>query len=163
MHVAAVDAGIAPSVWDAQQSNLSDPSWRLDFGKLYSFAGGEQSNVAKAVLYGSRPPANDSLWGIAKSKGFDVVVFDRNAANKEKKIDTSIVADMVEDSYELMNVNSDEVTLVSGDRDLVPAVEKLRKRGFRVDVAFWDHAAAELKAAASTFISLNRHLRHLAL
>lgn len=92
-----------------------------------------------------------------------MVVHDRNAANKEKKVDTSIAADMISDSYDLMNPANDEVTLVSGDRDLVPAVEKLRSRGFKVDVVFWDHASTELKNSASSFVSLNPHLKLIAL
>lgn len=161
MHVSAVDRGIAPSIWEAQEQRICDQTWRLDFGKLFAFAGGERDDVGRAVLYGSRPPANDSLWDMARAHGFEVVVYDRNAANKEKKIDTSIAADMIEDSYERMRAGEDEVTLVCGDRDLVPAVEKLVRRGFRVDVVFWDHAAAELKAACSNFVSLNQRLRHL--
>lgn len=163
MHVAAVENGHAPTIWDAMENKICDYSWKMDFGKLYQFAGGDQKDVGRAVLYGSRPPKNDSLWAIATKKGFEVVVYDRNASNKEKKIDTSIAADMVADSYELMNPATDEVTLVSGDRDLVPAVEKVRKRGLKVDVVFWDHGAAELKAVASTFISLNQHFRLLSL
>jgi uncharacterized LabA/DUF88 family protein len=163
MHVSAVANGLAPSIWDAQQYNITDPSWRMDFGKLYQFAGGERHEVGKAVLYGSRPPANDSLWDMARSKGFEVVVYDRNAANKEKKIDTSIAVDMITDSYELMDPKRDEVTLVCGDRDLVPAVEKLVKRGFKVDVVFWDHVAAELKSCCTRFVSLNSKLTLLAL
>jgi uncharacterized LabA/DUF88 family protein len=163
MHVAAVVNGHAPSIWDALENRICDYTWKMDFGKLYQFAGGDRKEVGRAVLYGSRPPANDSLWAIAKGKGFEVVVYDRNIQNREKKVDTSIAADMIADSYDLMNPAKDEVTLVSGDRDLVPAVEKLRKRGFKVDVVFWDHASAELKAAASAFVSLNQHLGLLAL
>lgn len=163
MHVAAVENGIAPTVWDAMENRICDYSWKLDFGKLYGFAGGDAKDVGRAVLYGSRPPKNDSLWAMAKQHGFEVVVYDRNASNKEKKIDTSIAADMVADAYELMDPSKDEVTLVCGDRDLVPAVERVRKRGLKVDVVFWDHAATELKAAASAFISLNAHLKLLAL
>lgn len=100
---------------------------------------------------------------LRRAGAFEVVVYDRNVENREKKVDTSIAADMISDSYELMDPAKDEITLVSGDRDLVPAVEKLRKRGFKVDVVFWDHASAELRNPASAFISLNRHLHLLAL
>ena len=93
--------------------------------------------------------------------GFEVIVYDRHAANKEKKIDTQITADMIEDSYELMKADRDEITLVAGDRDYAPAIEKLRKRGFAVRVVFWDHAARELKDAASKFIQLDPYLEHL--
>lgn len=161
MAVSAVEKGQAPDIWTAHDQKIFDQSWKIDFGHLYEFAGGKASEVGRAVLYGSRPPANDSLWEMAKKKGFEVVVHDRNAQNKEKKIDTNITADMIADSYELMTKDKDEVTLVAGDKDYVPAVEKLTKRGIKVYVLFWDHAAKELKAVASSFVSLNSHLAFL--
>lgn len=156
MHVAAVAAGQAPNIWDAQRLRITVP-WRADFGKLYEFAGGDRREVARAVLYGSRPPPNDSLWRIAERKGFEVVVHDRNAANREKKIDTSIAADIVADSYERMRPG-DEVTLVAGDADYVPVVEKLVARSFGFHVVFWEHASRELREIATTFTALNAHL-----
>lgn len=161
MHVAAVQNGLAPDIWAAMDSRICDNSWKLDFGKLYEFAGGPRSDVGRAVLYGSRPPQNDSLWGIAKQKGFEVVVHDRNVRNKEKKIDTNIATDIVADSYELMKPESDEITLVSGDADYVPTVERIKKRGLKFNVVFWDHASKELRDVASAFISLNQFLTHL--
>jgi cephalosporin hydroxylase len=35
------------------------------------------------VLYGSRPPAEDSVWNRIRDDGCDVKVFDRNIRNKE--------------------------------------------------------------------------------
>lgn len=160
MHVAAVAAGTAPDIWTAQDGKITAP-WSYDFGRLLYFAGGEKDDVGRAVLYGSRPPKNDSLWASAQRQGFEVIVYDRNAANREKKIDTQITADVIEDSYELMKPERDEITLVAGDKDYVPAVEKLRKRGFTVHVVFWAHAARELKGAASKFIELDPYLEHL--
>jgi hypothetical protein len=40
-------------------------------------------------------------------------------------------------------------------------VQKLMAWGYKVSVLFWDHAAAELKATASEFRSLNRDLDRL--
>src|SRR5688500_17194391 len=102
MHVSAAAQGKALDIWAALNYRICDYDWKIDFGKLYEFAGGQSSEVGRAVLYGSRPPANDSLWSIAKRKGFEVVVHDRNVANKEKKVDANIVTDIVADSYELM-------------------------------------------------------------
>jgi hypothetical protein len=34
------------------------------------------ANIGRAVLYGSRPPPNDSLWAATERKGFEVVVHD---------------------------------------------------------------------------------------
>ena len=90
-------------------------------------------------------------------------MYDRNIRNKEKKVDTSIATDIVADSYERMNPDSDEITLVAGDSDYVPTVEKMRARGFEFYVVFWSHAARELKEVCTQFVSLNDHLEHLSL
>jgi hypothetical protein len=162
MHVAAFAHGVAPDVWSAVQNKICDYSWKLDFGKLFQFAGGDRAAVKKAALFGSRPPQNDSVWDAARRHGFEVTTYDRNVANHEKKIDTDIVATMIEDSFVIGVPGEDEITLVSGDADYVPAVEKLKQRGYTVDVVFWGHAARELKHAASRFINLDPHLEHLA-
>lgn len=161
MHVAAFVHGMAPSVWSAVTNRIVDYTWKIDFGKLHEFAGG--GDIGRAVLYGSRPPANDSLWNVAKHQGFEVVVHDRNVVNREKKIDTTIVRDITKDSYERIKPGVDEVTLVAGDGDYLPVVEDLIERGIKFDVAFWEHANHELKSSCSKFISLNPYLEHLAL
>lgn len=102
------------------------------------------------------------MWDAAKRKGFEVIVHDRSRfTGREKKVDTNIVSDVTADSYELMDPKRDEITLVSGDADYVPAIERLRKRCFQFDVCFWDHASKEIRQAASNFISLNAYLDHL--
>ena len=45
----------------------------------------------------------------------------------------------------------------------VPTVTELTADGYQVEVVFWNHAAAELKHAATKFISLDKHLDHLRL
>jgi uncharacterized LabA/DUF88 family protein len=158
MHVSAVARGLAPSIWDALQHKICDHDWKIDFGRLYEFAGGDPSGCA--MLYGSRPPANDSLWSVAKAKGFEVVVHDRNAANREKKIDTTIARDIMRDSFQRMKPG-DTVTLVAGDSDYVPVAEDLTERALGFDVVFWNHAARELKDVATKFVSLDPYLEHL--
>lgn len=159
--VSAVTSGLAPDIYDAMQNKTLDNGYRLSFGKLYEFvAGHNKANTARAMLFGSRPPSNDRIWKIAENSGFEVVVEDRNIANREKKIDTGIVAAMTRDAYR--NANSDDTfTIVSGDSDYVPAINQMKKDGFIVDVVFWNHAANELKEAASNFIALNAHLDSL--
>lgn len=161
MHVAAVQNGLAPNLYAAQQNNICDYSWKIDFGRLLQFAGGERHEVGRAVLYGSRPPKNDSLWEAARHQGFEPVVHDRNFSNKEKKIDTQIATDIVADSFQRMDPEKDEVTLVAGDSDYVPTIEKLKELGFRLYVVFWDHAARELREVCTEFTSLNSYLDHL--
>ncbi len=161
MHVSAVINGMAPDLWTAQRKNICDHSWKNDFGKLFGFAGGDEQEVKKAMLFGSRPPPNDTLWEAAKRKGFEPVVYDRNVANREKKIDTDIVATMMEDSFALVKPTTDEMTLVAGDSDYVPAIEKLKARGISFHVVFWGHAARELREVATKFINLDQYLEHL--
>jgi len=164
MHVAAVRNGLATTVRDAQQRKICDHSWRIDFGRLLNFAGGKDEDIGRAVLYGSKPPPNDSLWESAKSKGFEVVVHDRSCfTGKEKKVDTNIVTDIMADSFELMNIKEDVITLVAGDADYVPTIKRLRKRGIQFDVCFWTHASHELREACTSFIGLDKYLDHLKL
>ena len=154
MRVSAVENGLAFDIYDAIDRNVTD-RWTYDFGKLLGIVGGQRNGLRKAVLFGSRPPQNDSLWEAARQGGFEVVVDDRNAQNREKKIDTGIAVQMVEDSYELIDKETDEMILVAGDRDYVPALLSIGRRGIHAVVYFWDHAARELKDAAAEFVSLN--------
>ena len=159
--VSAVQQGMALDIYDAMANRITDTSYRISFGKLYQFiAGADRKETARAMLFGSRPPQTDTIWDVAKRAGFEVVTHDRNAANKEKKIDTGIVTQMTRDAY-LNAAPGDVFTIVSGDSDYVPTVETLIKDGFRVDVVFWDHAARELRESCSNFISLNPHLNTL--
>ncbi|MEZ5935844.1 MAG: NYN domain-containing protein [Alphaproteobacteria bacterium] len=161
--VSAVAAGMALDIYQAMNNQILDHTYSFSFGKLYEFiAGSQREQVARAMLFGSRPPPNDAIWQIAKRAGFEVVVHDRNAANKEKKIDTGIVTEMTWDAGRHAK-DGDVFTIVAGDSDYVPTVNKVREAGFQLDVVFWDHAANELKASCSNFISLNQHLETLRL
>ena len=161
MHVSAVQKGLARDIRTALTDDICDMNWKLDFGRLYEFAGGQVADVGRAVLFGSRPPPNDSLWQIAQARGFETVVYDRNFNNREKKVDTSIVTEIMDDATGLIRAGVDEITLVAGDGDYVPIVEKLRRRGFAFNVMFWDQASRELKDAATKFVSLNGYLGFL--
>ena len=134
-----------------------DNDWNIDFGRLMEFAGGKNEDIAVSYLFGSRPPKNDSLWNAAEKKGFKVIVEDRNVANKEKKIDTGIVTQIMEDFYERAK-KGDVFTLVAGDGDYVPMITKIKSKGFYFDVVFWDSASQELKDIASKFVSMDQHI-----
>jgi uncharacterized LabA/DUF88 family protein len=159
--VSAVSKGMALDIWDAFENRVLDFEYRMSFGKLYQFvAGNNKADTARAMLFGSRPPQNDAIWEIAKRAGFEVITHDRNVANKEKKIDTGIVAALTRDAYK--NASAGDIfTIVSGDNDYVPAVQQLREDGFQVDVVFWGHCGRELRAAATNFVPLDPHLNAL--
>jgi hypothetical protein len=81
MHVAAYKSGMATDVWTAVKGNICYHSWKIDFGKLFSFAGGDKKEVRKAALFGSKPPKNDSLWSAAERNGLEVIIYVKIAPN----------------------------------------------------------------------------------
>ncbi len=161
--VYAVASGKAMNIYDAMNNRILDFDYKIDFGRLHDFiAGKDTSQIKRCMLFGSRPPPNDSLWKIAERAGFEVIVEDRNVKNKGKKIDTGIVAAMVKDAYTIADKANDTITLVAGDSDFVPSVRMLVEDGFKIDVVFWDHAARELREdCGARFVSLNPILSHL--
>ena len=162
--LSAVRRGLASDPLDAMHRKIVDNDWRYDFGRLYQLACPDIAQIGRSILFGSRPPANDSLWRLAREQGFEVVLFDRNAQNREKEVDVSLATTMMEDSYEYMKIERhDKAVLISGDRDFVPTVRSLQKRGFPTHVVFWKHATAgALVEAASDTDWLDPHLDYLA-
>jgi len=161
--VMAVESGMAMNIFDAMNNRILDNSYKIDFGRLHDFiAGADRTKIKRCMLFGSRPPPNDSIWQIARNAGFEVITEDRNVANKEKKIDTGIVAAMTKDAYTIADKANDTITLVAGDADFVPSIRMLKEDGVNVEVAFWDHASRELRDSCSKFIALNPILKHLA-
>ena len=153
--ISAVRKGLASSVHEATKRKITDQSWTYDFGRLYSLICPEGQTIGRSSLFGSRPPENDSIWDYARSMGFEVFLFNRNAANKEKQVDVGIATQIMEDSYEYMKPG-DSLLLVSGDRDYLPTIQSLAKRGFPTRVAFWTHATGhELKQPPIEFIALD--------
>jgi len=158
----AVNSGLAMNIYDAMSNRILEQSYKIDFGKLHDFiAGTDRSEIKRCMLFGSRPPSSDTIWDIARSAGFEVITEDRNVANREKKIDTGIVAAMTKDAYTIADKENDTITLVAGDADFVPSVRMLVEDGFTVDVAFWGHAARELQDVCSKFVDLNPNIDHL--
>ena len=152
--VSAVKKGLAMNIFEAMNNRIIDYSYTISFGRLHEFvAGSDQSQIARAVLFGSRPPPNDSIWKYAERAGFELILEDRNVANKEKKIDTGIVSAMVRDAYKSMDAKNDTIVLVAGDADFVPAIRQLVEDGYNVEVVFWDHVAKELRIP---FVVVNR-------
>ena len=160
--VSAVANGTATNIFEAMNNDVLDHGYTISFGKLHQFLTGEDlSKIKRAALFGSRPPPNDSIWQYAKKAGFELHLEDRNIKNKEKMIDTGLATLITKDAYKGGDSVRDVFVLVSGDRDFLPTVRTLREDGFCVEVVFWNHAAKELKEAATKFISLDEHLEYL--
>jgi hypothetical protein len=156
--VAAVERGLAIDIEDALDRRVFDFSWNLDYGRLHQLICGDKSEIGCAKLWGSLPP-KDSFWEMVKRKGFQVQTFDRSFG-KEKKVDVAIAYTIAKDAPKIDKANS-EITLVAGDKDFVPVVQDLVADGYKVCVAFWDHAATEMKQSATSFFSLNKFWGHL--
>lgn len=163
-HIQAVRLGLAADPADAARRRIT-PRWSYDFGRLYELACPAAEQIGRSILFGSRPPPNDSLWERARGEGFEVKVFDRNAANKEKQVDTSLATLMVEDCYKYMKPERhDMAVLVAGDGDFVPPVRSVHDRGLRVRVAFWNHGTSrELRMVADEFLELDPYFDRLTL
>lgn len=111
-----------------------DPSWRLDFSKLLAYLA-DGRDIHKAFLVGSRPPPNDSVWTMAEQGGFEVRTHERDSRNKEKAVDTELVA---QGTLAVATGPEDGVLVIaSGDRDFLPLVNIAHDRGWKVEmVAF---------------------------
>ncbi len=163
MRVSAVRRGMAPSPAVAMRDHITDQSWRLDFGRLYEAVCPDDLSIGRSSLFGSRPPADDSLWAVARARGFEVTVFDRNAFNKEKGVDMEMGAQIIDDSYQWMKPERDDrVVLVSGDQDFLPIVGRLHVRGIETTAVFWEHATAgNLRNGVDSFAPLDPLFDHL--
>jgi uncharacterized LabA/DUF88 family protein len=144
-------------------SAFKDDSYEIDWGKfLYVLCEKDTRGMADIpILYGSRPPDEDSVWQRIRDHGFDVKLFDRNIRNKEKGVDVDMAMDIADLFH---RVTSPKIIVVAaGDADFVPAVERARAKGWIVEVWFWSNAAGDLKKAASRFSPLDPHLDFLRL
>lgn len=157
----AVAKGYAANTVDAHKNGIEDPSWRIDFGKLLCcVTDGNTADKKRAVLFGSKPPHNDSLWNAMKSAQFEVNALDRNTAGKEKAVDTGIVCEITKSLY-TESADGDVFILVLGDKDFLPALESIRAYKRKSLVAFWDNASGELISGADKYIDLTQRLQEI--
>jgi len=132
----------------------SDPWYRVDAGKLLEHVLDGRPLADLPTLYGSIPPPNDTVWEKIRKAGFDVKLFERNARNKEKGLDMELGLDMNDVSHSVSPAGT--MILVAGDADYVPVLERVKKRGWNVEVWYWRNAAEKLQTAANRFEDLGR-------
>ena len=107
---------------------------QIDHGELLSTVLSGRRLGPHPVIVGSRPPSNDTLWDKCRGQGFQVTVYDRNAENKEKKVDTELTAALTEFALER---TPGVMALVAGDGDYFPGVKRALNRNWKVEVWFW--------------------------
>jgi uncharacterized LabA/DUF88 family protein len=114
-----------------------DISWRIDFMKLLAQLA-EGRTIQRAFLVGSRPPPNDDVWKMAKNGGFEVKTYDRDARNKEKAVDTELVA---QGTLTIATAPAPGVLVIaSGDRDFIPLVNVAHDLKWTVEMAAFSSA-----------------------
>lgn len=125
---------VATSTGEKQQTDIS---WRIDFDKLLAqLADGR--TIRKAFLVGSRPPPNDNVWKMAAKNGFEVVTHDRDAKNKEKAVDTELVA---RGTLAIATTPAPATLVIaSGDRDFIPLVNVAHELKWLVEMVAFSSA-----------------------
>ena len=130
-----------------------DFSWRIDFGALLREVANDH-RIIKAVLVGSTPPPNDSLWNRAKEGGFEVVTYGRSLSGTEKVVDTEILASGLKVIYK--HPKPAVLKLLSGDRDFLPLIREAYEAGWETELWGFSHCISnELQQMAHRVILLD--------
>ena len=124
-----------------------DPRCRIDIGKLVTLVLRGRI-LLHGSLYGSEPPALDTMWRKIRERGLNVEVFKKNFKGKEKEVDSAMSIDAI--AYALESpAHKQSVIIIAGDRDYCPLVRKLlvKKREWKVElVAFQNSISPDMKA-----------------
>ena len=119
---------------------------RIDIGRLTDVVAGDRE-VKAATLYGSEPPQVDSVWKkINQYEHWTVKTKKRSAVTgKEKEVDAELVTDVTEVACNTPPHMRGTIIIISGDRDMCPAVQKTLKNNggesaWKVEIHVWKHA-----------------------
>lgn len=117
---------------------------RIDIGKLADIIAGGRP-VAQGFLYGSEPPPVDTVWKKIRENGWKVDTKQRSViTGKEKQVDTTFVADVTEIAIETPVHERTTIVLVTGDADVIPALDKIiKKERWKIEVYMWQQAIAK--------------------
>ncbi|KAK3898711.1 hypothetical protein C8A05DRAFT_18753 [Staphylotrichum tortipilum] len=131
-----------------------DSTWRFDVGKLLGILVGDDSGLSadqanfkrKTRVYASTPPPVDSVWTMMASYGIKVYTYARNRhTNREKEVDNKLSTDVADKASKAFYSGMPAVfIIVSGDRDLRPAVNKVTKKGFHLHLWSWENGLANV-------------------
>lgn len=131
---------------------------RLDYAYLIQRISPTAPKAAR--LYGSKGYGKQ-LWNDATEAGFQATAFVRSCNNKEKEVTCALVTDLVADAITVAEPG-DHFFVVAGDRDYLPAIQRVRKLGFPVTVLFFEsHVDEKLAHAATHFVGLEADFPHL--
>jgi hypothetical protein len=122
-----------------------DSRFRVDLGRFLTLVT-KGRLISKRFLYGSTPPPNDSVWK-AKEKHFVVQKYSRSGSGKAKEVHAAMVRDIMKTSNDTNTV----CIIVTGDRNLKPAIDDKLENGVHVELWSWNDAlATEFRQLANT-------------
>ena len=82
----------------AKQQHLvvkQDNRYRIEFSEITKVLA-KNRNILCTKLYGSGSLSNSPVWTAMKEEGIQPKVFDRSARGREKEVDSTLVADVVD-------------------------------------------------------------------
>lgn len=152
------------NVYEGVKFGLADVS--LDLFALTKILVGDRDLVGAYVFDGifqqtdpsdRGPEETRKLHNYIREQGFRVVARDAVVMHEgkmvQKEVDVSMACEMLE--HAMMN-HFDVAIVVSGDRDFVPAIQKIQAAGKRVEVAsFVNEMNPESKRAADVYYTLD--------
>ncbi|KAK3897041.1 hypothetical protein C8A05DRAFT_48187 [Staphylotrichum tortipilum] len=130
-----------------------DPRWRFDAGKVKNvllsgsgLSADEETFDYEISLYGSTPPPVDTVWKAIQAHNIKVRTHPRSSwTRREKEIDSDIIADSVSNATAAsFNGTRAVFIIVSGDRDLRPAMIKITQMGFHAHLWSWSNGLAKI-------------------
>lgn len=135
---------------------------RLDLYRLTQILVGTRDLVGAYVfdarkMFTNREDETIAMHNSLREQGFRVIAREsmviRDGKVEQKEVDVSLACEMLE--HALMN-HFDVAIVISGDRDFVPAIQKVQSAGKRVEVAaFNDVYNEECKRAADVYYLLD--------
>eukprot|EP00043_Microstomoeca_roanoka_P006231 m.61270 g.61270 ORF g.61270 m.61270 type:complete len:891 (-) comp13329_c2_seq1:977-3649(-) len=123
-----------------------DPRFRVHLEGLLTLVNSHYGYIAEARLYGSVAAPHEGLWQGAKAKNFTVLTFDKagkSVHGKEKEVDQAITSDISAlatrlttaaqyDAKRAMDKERAVIVLITGDRDMRPAIKTALSAGIQV-------------------------------
>lgn len=136
------------------------PRLRISYGNLLDIVR-QGVDLSEAVLVGSRPPQNDSLWDKLRELKIEPQINDRSPwTGKEKKVDASLMMAIAKAIYK--NKPPGTIALVAGDSDYVPAINDCLEEGWKVKLYFWQNISHELQQIEGVeFCDLGDNFEHI--
>ena len=159
--VSAVRRGLVRSMTEAMEREIYDPSARLRYGALRDFLVGPDSR-SPVRLFTSAADAMSALRleRTMRGCGFSPYIALRSCGGREKRVDTEMAISLVEETRDLPP--GTVVTLLAGDDDFTPAVQRMIRRGLLVDLVGWeDSTSRQLQILARRVLTLDEHFASL--